>query len=641
MSIRVLVFESDPSFAAELSSELGRLGCATTIVDDGNVGLQSAASERPDLILLSIELPRMNGFSVCNKLKKDPSLKDVPLIIMSSESSDETFEQHRKLRTRAEDYVHKPVAFGELLQRIAPFVDLGAAAGDTLADGGDEIVIDDAIEIDDAETLDADALDEEPTGQHAVSAPGAHLSWKGKPVDDEVDHFADDAFDRMMEGDGLGEGPGHLQLTAPTPIHSGLANVAPTVMPSPALHGNPPPLPPPPRTAAPVAPPPPLHEPAHEPPHVPAFASSGAQVTVAAPPLHMGDDDAQVVELHVQNERVATELLEARAEAARLTAELASAQAEVERAAAAAAAAAQHDATAGAELTHLREEVEALRGQIAASAKGRGVSSREFLDLREALNKKDKEILALRDQISRTEKDLLDARDGALALVRERADQDDRVAALEKELSDARSLVESLKADKDQAAKRADDYKSRGDKTRAELEAKTAELATARQRHLEESAANASAHAAALASALEQAGAEAATALAGAVAAREAELRAEHDAQLAAAFQSHEEAQHKASAAHDAALAGAVEASDARLAERERELGAQIEAAKAAAATLERELAARTEERDAARARVERATAKWEADSASLQRAKDSLASALVRIEETEARALE
>ena len=46
---------------------------------------------------------------------------------MSSESSEETFEQHRKLRTRAEDYVHKPIAFGELLQHIQAFVQLGAA----------------------------------------------------------------------------------------------------------------------------------------------------------------------------------------------------------------------------------------------------------------------------------------------------------------------------------------------------------------------------------------------------------------------------------------------------------------------------------------------------------------------------------
>jgi len=91
-------FESDAAFAGELRTELGKLGASVQVVDDGNVGLQAAASERPDLILLSIELPRMNGFSVCNKLKKDPALKDVPLIIMSSESSDETFEQHRKRR---------------------------------------------------------------------------------------------------------------------------------------------------------------------------------------------------------------------------------------------------------------------------------------------------------------------------------------------------------------------------------------------------------------------------------------------------------------------------------------------------------------------------------------------------------------
>ncbi len=130
---KVLVFESDPSFAGELRTELGRLGATVQVVDDGNVGLQMAAADRPDLILLSIELPRMNGFSVCNKLKKDTALKDVPLVIMSSESSEETFEQHRKLRTRAEDYVHKPIAFGELLQHIRTFVPLDAPAPDSEA----------------------------------------------------------------------------------------------------------------------------------------------------------------------------------------------------------------------------------------------------------------------------------------------------------------------------------------------------------------------------------------------------------------------------------------------------------------------------------------------------------------------------
>jgi len=121
---KVLVFESDPSFAGELLTKLGRIGCTVQVVDDGTRGLQVAAADRPDLILLSIELPRMNGFSVCNKLKKDAHLNGVPLVIMSGESSEETFEQHRKLRTHADDYVHKPIAFGDLLEHIRAFVTL-------------------------------------------------------------------------------------------------------------------------------------------------------------------------------------------------------------------------------------------------------------------------------------------------------------------------------------------------------------------------------------------------------------------------------------------------------------------------------------------------------------------------------------
>ncbi len=187
MATKVLVFESDPEFAGELRSEFSKLGCFTTVVDDGNLGLQQAAADRPDLILLAIELPRMNGFSVCNKLKKDPNLKDVPLIIMSTESSDETFEQHKKLRTRAEDYVHKPIAFGELLEHIQGFVPLAHSAQDS--DGA--IVIDDEIEIgadyvaDDNGDLPGD-----------LPVPEA-ASRRIEAVDADVDAFAESAFGRL------------------------------------------------------------------------------------------------------------------------------------------------------------------------------------------------------------------------------------------------------------------------------------------------------------------------------------------------------------------------------------------------------------------------------------------------------------
>ena len=74
MSTKVLVFESDPAFASELVNELGSLDCQLRVVDDGTAGLQVAAQEPPDLILLSIELPRMNGFSVCNRKMKIVSI---------------------------------------------------------------------------------------------------------------------------------------------------------------------------------------------------------------------------------------------------------------------------------------------------------------------------------------------------------------------------------------------------------------------------------------------------------------------------------------------------------------------------------------------------------------------------------------
>ena len=185
MPTKVLVFESDPAFAGELRTELGRLGLAAQIVDDGNAGLMAAAAERPDLILLSIELPRMSGFSVCNKLKRDPVLKDVPLIIMSSESSDDTFEQHRKLRWRAEDYVHKPIAFGELLEHIRPYVPLDNGGRGSLDDDSG-IVIEDDIQVEDPDEFEA--TEQGPKRRNSVAIAA------------EVDAFADSAFDHLMEG---------------------------------------------------------------------------------------------------------------------------------------------------------------------------------------------------------------------------------------------------------------------------------------------------------------------------------------------------------------------------------------------------------------------------------------------------------
>src|SRR5688572_20397655 len=195
MTTQVLVFESDAAFAQELEVGLAAYDCQTTVVDDANAGLAAAASDKPDLILLSIELPRMNGFSVCNKLKRDAALKDVPLIIMSSDSTEETFEQHRRLRTRAEDYVHKPITVGDLVTHIQELLPLQSNA-----EGDESIIIDDDVEIEDAEALDD--IDDDIEIEEAEVVP----SGRDAPVDQEVDDFTEQAFGALM-----GEGPAPSQ----------------------------------------------------------------------------------------------------------------------------------------------------------------------------------------------------------------------------------------------------------------------------------------------------------------------------------------------------------------------------------------------------------------------------------------------
>ena len=116
MQKRILFFEADAAFAADVAERLRRHGAHVDVTEDGNAGVESATQARPDLILLTIELPQVNGFLVCKKLKKSPDTASIPIVILSSEATEEIFEQHRKLRTRAEDYIRKPIGVDALVE---------------------------------------------------------------------------------------------------------------------------------------------------------------------------------------------------------------------------------------------------------------------------------------------------------------------------------------------------------------------------------------------------------------------------------------------------------------------------------------------------------------------------------------------
>jgi DNA-binding response OmpR family regulator len=592
---KVLVFESDPAFAGELRTELANLGCTVSIVDDGNVGLQQAAVDKPDLILLSIELPRMNGFSVCNKLKKDAKLKDVPLIIMSSESSEETFDQHKKLRTRAEDYVHKPIAFGELLEHVQQFVSVGAPAAP--ADGA--IVIDDEIEVGSADYLIDDAsITEEVAEISDMELEPATASAPGPTVEAEVEAIAESAFGRLTEA----ESPGEAHSAHNGSLLSGRASQPP---------------------------------------------ASGR--TSQRAPAFVPDPFGEPVVPRERLEAAERELEDARRELERLRID-------------------------AADSARAAREIDELRAKLAAGTKAGGAASREFLDLREALNKKDKDILAYKEQLSKKDREIVEAKERALSLERSMADVEERLLAVERELAGANEKSEALGAETEAAKRSSEELRGRFERLKIENDGKDRQLSELRAKQADDRAAMEMKVAAFRAEAdhlLANERAEHARALDQAEQRRGAELehaRRERDtavtdardhaareidalrSQQALELKSVEESRDARIVALETSSARELGEGRARIAELESELAVarrelqslseakrmDDEAHDARIAAVQKRLLDVQTARDDLEQRLAAATAKQEGDKRALDRAKDALAVALSQIEETE-----
>jgi CheY-like chemotaxis protein len=116
---RVLLIENDSSFAADLARVLTRAGYETQVVGEGREGLAAASGWRPQAIVLCVELPDMSGYLVCQRLKKDEALRDVPLILTSADATEKSFADHQKLKVRADDYLLKPYVPDALLEILA------------------------------------------------------------------------------------------------------------------------------------------------------------------------------------------------------------------------------------------------------------------------------------------------------------------------------------------------------------------------------------------------------------------------------------------------------------------------------------------------------------------------------------------
>jgi len=212
MSKKILLIENDAAFASTLARALEARGLAVRVTGDGKEGLDLARDSRPDAVVLCVELPRMSGYSVCQKLRKDDELKGIPLVLTSAEATQETFEAHRKLKARADEYLIKPFAPAALVEKLSALVALPPPP----AEGEELVTLDDVEELSGEIPLIPEGEIVRP--QDALPEPDEDL----KLLDDAFDSIAGDTPPARELTPGLGGpladeaplSPGELQGAA-------------------------------------------------------------------------------------------------------------------------------------------------------------------------------------------------------------------------------------------------------------------------------------------------------------------------------------------------------------------------------------------------------------------------------------------
>ncbi len=103
--MRILLVEDDLFFQKFYSLKLTESGFTTDVASNGEEGLTKARAQKPDLILLDLVMPVMDGFTVLSELGKDPALQAIPVLVFSTLGQEEDVTRAKKLG--AKDYVNK------------------------------------------------------------------------------------------------------------------------------------------------------------------------------------------------------------------------------------------------------------------------------------------------------------------------------------------------------------------------------------------------------------------------------------------------------------------------------------------------------------------------------------------------------
>jgi two-component system alkaline phosphatase synthesis response regulator PhoP len=113
---RILVVDDEIYIVHILDFSLGMEGYEVVTALDGEQALEKARAEKPDLIVLDIMMPKLDGYETCKQLKADAGTKDIPVILLSAKGRN--VDQKIGFEVGADDYITKPFSPRKLVERI-------------------------------------------------------------------------------------------------------------------------------------------------------------------------------------------------------------------------------------------------------------------------------------------------------------------------------------------------------------------------------------------------------------------------------------------------------------------------------------------------------------------------------------------
>jgi DNA-binding response OmpR family regulator len=444
-----LAIEPDNDTANQIRRLLEPKGFRVENIPNGDDAMEWGRTNKPSVIILSVE-PRKVGYAISNKLRRSPSLREVPLLLISSEETLATFEQHKKLKSRADEYLLKPLEESVFVSKVAGLVggvdggedevhELDADSDIVLAEDDEDVIVDAEAGDDEERTLlmsdgvvkDDTSQEAHDTGQTpfegekfdpetqaafaALEAGGGESATKSDDMVDLRNLWSDDDLPPNLGWEKGGEA--EVAAVEDADAYRTGETLGPELIESATAAAVP----------APVA--------DEEVPPAPEDLEFSDVATDAAGAMVLGEgfvDDRRLKEAEARNSE-----LEARIHSL-----------ENER-------------------QTLRKEIEEARERFTQSATFS--KEREFLGLREIINKKEKDILDLRDALDAKDRQILDHKDKIRELDRARRDLEEASLGFERNLVAANERVAELGQEGQKSTEREKAFKARLDDAHEEL----------------------------------------------------------------------------------------------------------------------------------------------------------------------------